>query len=93
MNITPKLLPPDVLAFLRALTKRGDWRFDLLGHIAALERLLEVYVRKGKYHMEQWPGDKEMRRTIVTTRTALADQPGPEDIAETLHDAKRKYEI
>lgn len=49
---------------------------QLRAEVGRLRELLGLFVRKGKYHMEQWPDDKEMRAGLDKARAALAEGGG-----------------
>ena len=44
---------------------------ELRRRIADLEALITVFIRKGQYHMHQWPDDKEMEHTLEEARAVV----------------------
>lgn len=38
---------------------------------AQLKKLIRIFARKGRYHMEQWPGDKEMNAAIESAEALV----------------------
>jgi uncharacterized small protein (DUF1192 family) len=43
----------------------------LAAELARSRELISVFARKGKYHMEQWPGDMEMHAALVNAQEIL----------------------
>jgi hypothetical protein len=61
--------------------------------VARLRGVCAVFVRKGRYHMEQWPDDKEMRGTLDAARALLAQtEPGVDPVTERMRLINRQYE-
>lgn len=56
------------------LANDADWRAKVdhqKQRVKELLGLMDIFVRKGKYHMEQWPDDKEMGAALERARHLL----------------------